>query len=117
LSVRPRQPRFKQPYVFWRRPLTAHLPGADPSAHLLNDPEAEARYSIKLADVLARAEAYKTGAAGQVGLLKGVTFYATRQVETEFDVLKRIVESHKGKVRPSAECRYPRARLALTSWP
>lgn len=36
-----------------------------------------------------------------MGILAGVTFHVTKQVETEFAVLKRIVESHKGKVGPS----------------
>lgn len=87
------------------RSVVSYSRHVDPTAHLLVDPEAEARYGIKLASVLARAEAYKTGSAGQVGLLQGITFYATRQVETEFDVLKRIVESHKGKVRLRADDR------------
>lgn len=95
----PRSPSLCTARCFPLTPAPSPPTLADPKPHLLKDPESETRYGIALPDLLRKAEAYKTGAAGQVGLLSGVTFYATKQVETEFDVLKRIVEAHKGKVR------------------
>ncbi|CDZ98130.1 Signaling protein SWIFT and related BRCT domain proteins [Phaffia rhodozyma] len=66
----------------------------DEEPFLLSDGEAEEKYNFSLKQSLERAKSL----ASQGGLLAGKLFYATKNVETDYQVLKRIIESAGGQL-------------------
>ena len=65
---------------------------SDPKDYLLQDPAGEKRWGFKLADALQRAR------VSERKIFHGYTFYVTKSVQLEFEVIRRVVDSAGGKV-------------------
>ena len=65
---------------------------SDPMKYILDDPEGEERWNLRLKDALARAE------KATKPIFHGYTFYVTRSVQPSFETLKKVAVSAGGKV-------------------
>lgn len=65
---------------------------SDPKNYLLQDPAGEKRWGFKLADALQRV------GASERKIFHGYTFYVTKSVQLEYEVIQRVVDSAGGKV-------------------
>lgn len=74
-----------------RRPGSNHSI-SDPKDYLLQDPAGEKRWGFKLADALQRV------GASERKIFHGCTFYVTKSVQLEYEVIQRVVDSAGGKV-------------------